>query len=148
MVANQHTGETGAERRRYARRPMKLRVTYQCLAKDRISPKESHLAEDLGSGGLAMRSHEALPKGQIVMVTLFIPREELRAQRGDEVPDYSEADCVGVNILARVARCIPLGLGDYQVGIQFLDSDGQSRERLKKFLMNYRLYQSDSPMNY
>jgi c-di-GMP-binding flagellar brake protein YcgR len=146
-MAGKHAGETGAERRRFPRKPMKLRVTYQCLAKDRVSPKASHLAEDLGSGGLAMRSHEALPKGQIVMVTLFIPREERRAGSETEVPDYSEAECVGVNILARVARCSPVGLGNYQVGVQFLDSDGQSRERLKKFLINYRLYQADSPMN-
>jgi hypothetical protein len=65
-----------------------------------------------------------------------------------EVPDYSAADCVEVNILARVVRCSTSGPGGYLVGIQFLDADGQSRERLKKFLMNYRLYQSDSPMNY
>jgi c-di-GMP-binding flagellar brake protein YcgR len=146
-MANLHSGETGAERRRFPRKPMKLRVTYQCLAKDKISPKESHVAEDLGSGGLAMRSREPLPKGQIVMVTLFIPREERRAGAGAEVPDYSEEDCVGVNILARVARCVPEALGSYRVGVQFLDSDGQSRERLKKFLVNYRLYQADTPMN-
>ncbi|NTV51955.1 MAG: PilZ domain-containing protein [Candidatus Firestonebacteria bacterium] len=147
-MANHFSGETGAERRRFPRKPMKLRVAYQCLAKDRISPKEAHVALDVGSGGLAMRSHEPLAKGQIVMLTLFIPLEERLAAAGGEVPDYSESDCVGANILARVARCTSLGLGDYQLGIQFLDADGQSRERLKKFLMNYRLYQADSPVNY
>jgi c-di-GMP-binding flagellar brake protein YcgR len=141
-----YQGETEAERRRFPRKPVKLRVSYQCLSKDKVSPSETHLAEDLGSGGLAMRSRQSLLKGQIVMITLYIPRESRKLNDAD-VPDFSAAECVGVNVLARVARCTATGLGNYLVGVQFLDSDGQSRERLKKFLVDYRLYQPDSPLN-
>ena len=55
---------------------------------------------------------------------------------------------MGVDILARVAWCRPQGPNDYLVGVQFLDLDGNSRDVLKKFLIDFRLYQSDKPLNY
>ena len=69
-------GEAGAERRKFPRIPLKLRMNFQCLAKDSVSPAEEHLAEDLGAGGLAMRSRVRLEKNQILAISLYVPRAE------------------------------------------------------------------------
>ncbi len=142
-----YKGEAEAERRRFPRKPVKLKVSYQCLSKDRVAPAESHLAEDVGSGGLAMRSRQNLTKNQMIMVTLQLPSPGSKVP-DTELPDFSAVPCSGVSVLARVAWCKPEGPGNYLVGVQFLDTDGQSRERLKKFLVEYRLYQAGTTMNY
>jgi c-di-GMP-binding flagellar brake protein YcgR len=141
MTANHFSGETQAERRRYPRVPLKLRLEYQCLEKGNVAPSEKKLAKDLAAGGLAMSSERPLPPNQLLMLTLYLPLPEKRddLEQGESV---GEEESVPVNILSRVAWCARRE-GDFEVGVQFLDMDRDDRKTMKSFLIEYRLYPGD-----
>lgn len=141
MTPDLHSGETQAERRRYPRVPLKLRLEYQCLEKGKVTPSEKKLAKDLAAGGLAMISENPLSPNQLLMLTLFLPQPEKREaiEQGGTVP---AEDSTPVNILSRVAWCARRE-GDFEVGVQFLDMDRDDRKTMKAFLIEYRLYPGD-----
>lgn len=139
-----HRGETQAEHRRYPRLRLKLWVHYQCLERGTVSHRLESLAEDLGAGGLAMRSDRALGSGQLVLATLFLPPAELRA--GEEnTPIVEEKDCVPIPVLCRVVWSAPRE-DQYMNGLQFLDLQPQHRKLLKAFLVDFDLDQPESDL--
>jgi len=146
MSLEKFSGETAAERRRFPRVPLKLKLYYQCLEKDSVSPPESNLAKDLAAGGLAMYSERVLRQNQLIMLTLYLPLPEKRRTPEGGEAGFAEDECQAVNILARVAWCAPAHKVGFQLGMQFLDMDRDDRKTLKEFLIDYRLYQPDSPL--
>lgn len=138
-------GETGAERRRYARRPIKLKVTYRCLERDRVSGVRSDLAEDMGAGGLLLRAHQPLKPDQVLMLTLFIPPQERRQAAADNLM-CSDEECQQVEILSRVAWSASAPGNGFLAGVQFLDLDQSHRRWLKEFLVEFQLDQPNSPL--
>ncbi|MCK5242129.1 PilZ domain-containing protein [bacterium] len=145
MTEEQFRGETGAERRRFERKTIKLQVSYRCLDRGNISNDKTNLAEDLGAGGLLMHSKHALEKDQILMLTLFLPPAEER-DKGDLTKDIPKEESNAVEILSRVAWSAPAKTGSHMVGIQFLDLDQNNRKWLKEFLVDFSLDQPDSPL--
>jgi c-di-GMP-binding flagellar brake protein YcgR len=145
MSEEQFQGETGAERRRFERKAIKLQVNYRCLDRGNISDAKADLAEDLGAGGLLMHSHQALKKDQILMLTLFLPPAEDRAE-GEQQQDISKEESNAVEILSRVAWSTPNKTGGHLAGVQFLDLDQNNRKWLKDFLVDFRLDQPDSSL--
>jgi len=147
MVVKTHRGEIKAEFRRYPRVPLKVRVSYQFRKKgepEKVVASRS-LAEDLGTQGLAMRSHQDMRVGQILTLTMFIPPPARREDLSDArvVPVH---ECLPVAILARAVWCKRLEEQKYLIGIQFLDIEPQDRHALKSFLVDYRLDDQDSPL--
>ncbi len=145
MAKEEFRGETGAERRRYPRMPIKLQVSYKCIEKGIISKPEAYLAEDLGAGGVAMRSPRSLDLGQMLMLSLFLPPADDEGKDKD-LNIITEEECVTVGILSRVAWCTSFREDGYLVGLQFLDLDRDDRRRLKDFLMNFKLDAPDSSL--
>lgn len=141
MTAEHFAGETGAERRRFPRKPVRLKVTYQCLEKGSVAPPEKNLAQDLAAGGLAMHSDRVLPKGQLLMLSLYLPHGLDAAEQPE-----SGADASAVHILSRVAWCAPAHQGGFDLGVQFLDMDRDDRQSMKSFLQEFRLFPPDAPL--
>jgi c-di-GMP-binding flagellar brake protein YcgR len=139
------TGETNAERRRYVRRPLKLKVTYRCLERDRVSAMRSDLVEDVGAGGLLLRTHQPLTADQVLMLTLFIPPPE-RRQLATENLLCPEEECQQVEILSRVAWSTSAPGNGFLAGVQFLDLEQSHRKWLKEFLVEFQLDQPNSPL--
>ncbi len=138
-MASVYEAKTKAERRRYERRAMHLKLRFQCLDKDYVSPIQNDLAEDLGAGGLAMMSDRDLKPGQLLMLTLMLPdKEDLDRGRLTESAE--------VNLLSRVAWSKPASQGGFVIGIQFLDLEPAERQLLKAFLVEFELDQPDSGM--
>ncbi len=130
-----YEGKTKAERRRFERRAIHLKLRFQCLDKDHVSGVHNDLAEDLGAGGLAMVSSQELQTGQLLMLTLLLPGKEGTPAGSSEV-----------NVLSRVAWSKPAHQGGYLMGIQFLDLEPAERQLLKSFLVEFELDQPDSAM--
>lgn len=147
MAEQVFKGETGAERRRFPRKPLRLRVQFRCLDVDEVSPVEHNLANDLGAGGLAMRTERPLPEDQLLMLSLFLPVPE-QSPADREQMDLTRAESLSVDILSRVAWCASSKEGEFVAGVQFLDLDRDGRKLLKRFLAEYRLYQPESTIHF
>ncbi len=143
-MAVDYKGQTRAEHRRYPRIQMKLWVHFKCLDKGTISQDLESLAEDLGAGGMAMRSDRKLQMGQLLMLTLYLPPEGKRESSDTLI--YSEKDSVPISILSRVVWCSAAADQEYLLGVQFLDLDRQDRKSLKAFLVDYDLDKPDSKL--
>ncbi len=144
MYARVYKGKTYAEHRRFPRMKFKLWVHFKCLERGGSSLSLESLAEDLGAGGMAMRSDHQLKGGQLLMLTLFLPPEDKRVD-GEEMLIYSEKECMPVDVLARVAWCEPRA-EEFMLGLQFLDLDQANRTKLKAFLVDYNLDRPDSAL--
>lgn len=144
MLVKMQTGVYITERRGHPRKPLKLWTRYQCLQKYRDHSYEG-IAEDIGAGGLAMRSDLQLNMGELLMLTLFLPPADKRVLP-DTVFQYAKPEGLPAAILSRVAWCIPARETDYVLGVQFLDMDRENRRRLKSFLVEYRLDRPDSSL--
>jgi c-di-GMP-binding flagellar brake protein YcgR len=139
------SGETSAERRKFVRRAIKLKVTYRCLERDRVSAMRSDLVEDVGAGGLLLRTHQPLKADQVLMLTLFLPPPE-RRQPTMESLACPEEECLQVEILSRVAWSTSAPGNGFLAGVQFLDLDQSHRKWLKEFLVEFQLDQPNSPL--
>ncbi len=137
--------ETRAEHRRYPRTLIKLRVHYKCLQKGDVSRALDSLAEDLGAGGMAMRMGQKLEPGQLLMVAVFLPKTDKRAEIID-TPVFLEKDCITVSILSRVVWCTMKKDHEYIAGIEFWDLNREHRKQFKDFLIDFNLDKPDSDL--
>jgi hypothetical protein len=139
-----YTGQTRAENRRSPRIHLKLWVHFKCLDKG-MSPLDlESLAEDLGAGGMAIRSDRDLKPGQLLMLTLYLPPVGKRESEATLI--YSEKESLPVPILSRVVWCTATTDREFLAGIQFLDLESKDRGTLKSFLVDYSLDQPDSQL--
>lgn len=145
MSADTFRGGVESERRRYPRIPIKLEVQFKCVGKGKVYNSHVHWAEDLGAGGLALRSRRLLKVGQMLLVTLFLPPAGGREKRRIQEP-VTAKNGVAVSVLSRVAWNSSRPDGSYLLGIQFLDLDRNERKLLKGFLVEYQLDSPDSPL--
>jgi c-di-GMP-binding flagellar brake protein YcgR len=137
-------GQTQAENRRYPRIHLKLWVHFKCLDKGVSALDLESLAEDLGAGGMAMRSDRDLKPGQLLMLTLYLPPASKR--ESVETLIYSEKESLPVAVLSRVVWSAAAADGEFLVGVQFLDLEAKDRRTLKTFLVDYNLDQPDSKL--
>lgn len=136
-------GETRAENRRHPRLQLKIWVHYQLLKPGEATRTAESLSEDLGAGGIAIRSHSPVADNQLLLLTLYLPPEDKR-EGPAETLIYSEDDCLPVEILACAAWSAQKQKQDYMVGVQFLEIKREHRKRLKDFLVDYQLALPDS----
>lgn len=139
-----HHAQAGAERRRFERIPLNLKISFRCLDKDYISDIKDDLAEDLGAGGVAIRSMYEMKQGQLLMLSLHLPSEDMEEENAKNDDDH-ESEKV-VNIFSTVAWCKLMKTGEFMIGVQFLDLDPDERMDLKEFLVEYKLDQPDSSL--
>ncbi len=143
-MAETFRGETRAENRRFPRQKLKLWVHFIRLKENQEkSGKLESLTEDLGAGGIAMRSDHKLENGEVLALTLFLPPEDKRTDPDHDLI-YSEEECLPVDIQARVRWCAPREDLEYILGVEFLQVRGEHRERLKTFLVNYNLAEPET----
>ncbi len=145
MTGQEFKGETQAERRRFTRKPIKLKVSYRCLDRGNVSSEQANLAEDLGAGGLLLHSPDLLKRDQVLMLALYLPPPDKREGEPKSL-DCGDDECFQVEILSRVAWSTPNREGGHSAGIQFLDMDQHNRKWLKEFLVDFKLDQPDSTM--
>lgn len=138
-MTTDYQGETRAERRRYVRKSMNLKVQFRFMERDLVSNPQTDSLEDLGAGGLAMVTKQSLRQGQLLMISLQLPS-------GDEHYHEVLSGASRVSILSRVAWVKPNQDGSYTVGVQFLDLEPGERQLLKAFLVEYELDQPDSEL--
>jgi len=139
-MTTDYQGETTAERRRYVRKAMQLKVQFRFMEKDVVSKPQTDLLEDLGAGGLAMVTKQSLRKGQLLMISLELPANN------DEQCREIISGKSKVSILSRVAWVKPNQNGSYTIGVEFLDLEPGERQLLKAFLIEYELDQPDSEL--
>lgn len=133
-----------AERRRYHRLPMKMTLKYRSVEKDRISPLRSSRSDDLSAGGLGMHTLTRLKQGQMVVLSLVIPRGQKKINV-NAVRAFTKNPGRLTSILSRVVYCAPADKKKkYKLGIQFLDLDTESRKSFRQFLVKSRLLKSTS----
>ena len=139
--------EPGSERRNFPRLPLKLRLQYNCIKKGNVSTLFETQSEDLGTGGLTMRSKQRVKTGQILMVTLLLPscRKDKSAGPAESLDSLKEKS-LPVAVLSRVAWCRYAPENEYQLGIQFLALTLANRQSLKKFFSEYSLDWKNSPL--
>jgi c-di-GMP-binding flagellar brake protein YcgR len=137
-----YTGQTRAENRRYPRIQIKLWVHFKCLDKGERDVDLESLAEDLGAGGMAMRSDRDLKPGQRLKLTLYLPPVGKRESGATLI--YSEKESLPVSILSRVVWCAATADREFMAGVQFLELESKDRTTLKTFLVDYNLDQPDS----
>jgi c-di-GMP-binding flagellar brake protein YcgR len=141
-MAEPFSAEARAEHRRFPRMSIKLQVRYKRLKQGDISPAAGSMGEDVGAGGMAMRCSQELPAGQLLMLSIYLPPENLQTQAGGEsVPEQA---CTPIAVLARVAWTSQKNSGEFLTGVQFLDLNRNHRKLLKAFLVNFHLDQPDS----
>lgn len=138
------TGETRAENRRFPRKKLKLWVHFACLTDcpEDFGRLES-LSEDLGAGGIAIRSDHQLSEGQLLTLTLFLPPEDKQTGTEDDLT-YAEAECVPIDVQGRVRWCTPRDQMEYLFGVEFNKVKPEHRESLTRFLLNYDLVRPGS----
>jgi c-di-GMP-binding flagellar brake protein YcgR len=139
MCAIDHQAETFAERRKFARYSLKLRVNY--TAAEQATQHESHsksITKDLGLGGIALVVHEELEIGKEIQVKIDLPSIQDLFSGDDENESLSAAEKT-VNLLSKVAWCRPYEEGTFLIGVQFLDLEHEDVVLLKDFLEEYKL---------
>jgi len=133
-----------AERRHYHRLPLKMTLKYRSVEKNKISPLRSSRSDDLSAGGLGMHSLTRLKQGQMVVMSLVIPRGQKNIDV-KAVRAFTKASGRLTSILSRVVYCSPADKKKkYKLGIQFLDLDTESRKLFRQFLIKSRLLKSTS----
>lgn len=136
--------QKASERRRYSRLPLRMPVRYCSVAKDKVSPVRNSRSEDLSAGGLGMHSLTRLKQGQMVVLSLVIPRGQKKIDV-NAVRAFTRPPGRLTSILSRVVYCSPSDKKKrYKLGIQFLDLDTASRKLFRQFLIKSRLLKSTS----
>ncbi len=115
-----------------------LPVHYKYLENGRIYHALEGEAANVGAKGLAMRGDRPLLKGQVMLVTLFLPPESRSVDQHNYL-QITEQNGLPIIILAEVAWCQSLG-ERYTAGLQFLVPDNHHQRRLRNFLDNYHIY--------
>jgi c-di-GMP-binding flagellar brake protein YcgR len=113
-----------ANKRAFLRLDEKINVRYKAVRTKEEMPSRGFKEElfsatkNLSAGGLIFVSHESMPVGSVVELSI-------------ELPDGGE----DVNCLAKVIRTNPSEEGRaHDVAVCFLDITGAQRTRLKKFI--------------
>lgn len=132
------------ERRRYPRRNFSLPFHYKSIQGGRISQPGEGKSQDLGAGGIGALFMEPLESGQKLMLTIFLPKEMFRGSSTSQTATDDKA--LPVSIFARVVWCTPTPDNRYRAGIQFLELDRYSCERMKNFLEAIQLDRADCPL--
>jgi c-di-GMP-binding flagellar brake protein YcgR len=133
-----------SERRRYSRLPMKMAVKYRSVEKDKISPLRTSRSDDLSAGGLGMHSLTRLKQGQMVVLSLVIPRGQKKVDVA-AIRAFTKSPGQLTSILSRVVYCAPSDKKKkYKLGIQFLDLDTASRRLFRQFLIKSHMLKPTS----
>ncbi|MEW6516119.1 MAG: PilZ domain-containing protein [candidate division FCPU426 bacterium] len=133
-----------SDRRRYSRQPLKMAVNFRSVERGKISPLRRSRSDDLSAGGLGMHSLTKLKQGQMLVLSLVIPRGR-KKNALDAVRAFSKSQGDPTSILSRVVYCRPTDhKKKYRLGIQFLDLDQESRRRFRQFLLDNRLLKTTS----
>lgn len=139
--------ETGSERRNHPRLSLKLRLQYNCIKKGNISTLVETQSEDLGTGGLTIRSKQRVKTGQILMVKLLLPFPRRDKSAGPaQALDIPEEKHLPVAVLSRVAWCRYYQESEFRLGVQFIALTRANRQSLKKFFLDCSLDWKNSPL--
>jgi c-di-GMP-binding flagellar brake protein YcgR len=114
------------ERRRYPRFSERLPVHFHCLKSSKHFRLFESVTKDIGAGGLAMVNGQSLEKGQLIMVTVFLPGPHA-------VEPFPEKN-VRTFFLSRVAWEAALPDAGFLQGVEFLDIAEEDRKRWHAFL--------------
>jgi hypothetical protein len=123
--------DENAERRRFPRLAINVGVHCNSFDEGRIVHQLSNYSENLGVGGLSVRSEKKLPQDLSLLVSFFLPiqRRSVILQPSVTLPVIARS---------RVAWCRPVA-GDFLLGLEFLDINRYSRNIFKAFLDLYQL---------
>lgn len=121
------------DRRRFPRIPLKLCVKYKTIVNGKLSDSFENHTDNLCAGGVGVRSPHPFEPRQMMMVHVLLPPEE-QWPAVQEHYCYTEDDGILVVARAHVVWCSPVNENEYRLGLEFVELDHHSRERLKRFL--------------
>jgi hypothetical protein len=125
--------ETGAERRRCPRFPLRFWLRYRFLGYQLHSAEYPSMSLDLGAKGLGLRCDRYMRPGQKLLLVLYFPTKIKRNQFSKTII-FPEKDCDRVSMLSEVAWCGPWKNGEYKAGVFFKDCPLVDLEKFQTLL--------------
>ncbi len=127
------------ERRRYLRLPLNVAVNCHLIRGGQVVNVFTGRSRDLSAGGLAVRSSQAVAEGETLVVSFKLaadPAGETDTQAADF---FSQHQANLLAMRARVVWCAERGGRLYELGMEFMSSEGYARRPLIDFLLDYNL---------
>lgn len=131
MPVYRHAHRSFADRRRYPRHAVRLRLHYLSLKIRDHGHLQEGTTHDLALGGLAMRGHQSLEAGQQLMINLFLPVSRPAPEPEAEKNGRKIAQAF---ILSKVVWQKEIEDHQFLSGVQFLELTTFDRKRLQDFL--------------
>jgi hypothetical protein len=131
MPVYRHAHRSFADRRRYPRFPVRLRLHYLSLKIRDHGHLQEGVTHDVALGGLAMRCHQALEAGQQLMINLFLPAPH---PAPEPQPEKASRGIAQAFILSKVVWQKEVDDHQFLSGVQFLELTTFDRKRLQDFL--------------
>ncbi|MCD4814504.1 PilZ domain-containing protein [bacterium] len=139
MNESSYNAETIAERRKFVRYQLALKVHYFKSVEQSFSAEKSQsISRDLGIGGVAILLEESLKPGQTLKVEIALPNVE-DIFSGDQDSLAMSASEKNIALLSEVVWCRQEKDKRYLVGVRFLDLEKEDAKALKFFLEEYSL---------
>lgn len=132
MAVYRHANRSFADRRRYPRFPIRLKLHFLSLKIRDHGHLQECTTRDLAMGGLAMRGHQSLENGQRLMINLFLPASKPAAEPPAE--KQTAHKIAQAFILSKVVWQKEVEGNQFLSGVQFLELTTFDRKRLQDFL--------------
>jgi c-di-GMP-binding flagellar brake protein YcgR len=122
------------ERRRSPRLGLRLWVKFKTIVNGKISEAFENFSDNISAGGLGIRRQQPFSKQQMMMIRLFLPPEK-KWEKIKENATYIGDEALEIMARSRVVWCSPVNPNEFRIGLEFLELDRYSQERLREFLM-------------
>lgn len=135
-----YRSEVIAERRRYPRKPLNLKVKFE-LIDTSASPgaPPTYEINNISAGGLALYSEHKLQKGQELSLVLYLPPKDKRSPKL-ALATWSENDSIPIHIHAQITWCLSYSKNHYGYGVEFLEVDADDQPDFDEFLKDFYLH--------
>jgi len=139
-VVTIYRSEVIAERRRYPRKPLNLKVKFELIDTSSLqSAPPTYEIKNISAGGLALYSEHKLKKGQELSLVLYLPPKDKRSPNLTLVK-WSEKDSIPIHVHAQIAWCLSYSKHQYGYGVEFLEVDADDQPDFDEFLKDFYLH--------
>ena len=132
------TAKSFAENRCYPRLLINLTLNYKYLEYGNLYHALESRTLNLSACGLAMYTDRILPKDQHILMTLFLPRENVVANPGEKTKKTDD-NYLSVMLLSSVVWCHQDENDECHVGLKIMQVEPEHKKRLQLFLASHKL---------
>lgn len=134
-----HSKKQTYDDRKYPRLNLELPIHYKFFEDGKMFRALETVVENIGAMGLAAESDRSMHKGQHVMMTLFVPNDDVAHLLNESLDEES---CMPVFMLSKIVWCKREEMGKYSFGVEFVQIENEHKRRFKDFLMSNDLYKT------